>query len=487
MSNGIEEAENRVTDRQAAEPAAVKPEFTIRVSSDKSMVYLRLKNAAPNLQVTCEDVKDFLTKEGIVFGILEGNIREFCEKKSYYLELVAAQGIEPADGADGSLVYHFDTDLNTRPAEREDGTVDFRELGLVKNVKKGDVLAHIVPPKEGKDGTNVYGGPIPYVHGKMPAISAGSNTVLSEDNLQLTATIDGSVELKNGTVIVNEVLMISGDVDMRTGHIDCVGSVVIKGDVREGFTVKSGSNIEVYGIVEAAVLEAVGSITIRSGVNGMNSGKITAGKDITSTYIQNANIVCGGTVTSDSIMNSNISAGGNILLKGRKASLVGGAYEAGGKICSKYIGSTGYMQTNLCLKVPDFETTYELASRISPRELEYEINAGNAQLKELQALIKSKGSQMNQEGGEAVARLIVQKNKLNVKIQSMEEQKKKVLEAVEKLKQYKIVAADTIYPGCRVNLCNLYYEISQETHAVKYYIKDRAIVEEALTSEDRQW
>ena len=53
------------------------------------------------------------------------------------------------------------------------------------------------------------------------------------------------------------VLEISGDVGPATGNINFVGSMV-KGNVKSGFVITADGDVEVYGIVEAAKVEAGG-------------------------------------------------------------------------------------------------------------------------------------------------------------------------------------------------------------------------------------
>ncbi len=73
-----------------------------------------------------------------------------------------AKGISPIDGKDGYIKYYFDLEKKLIPKILEDGTVDYRELDIINNVNKGDLLAEAIPPKEGQEGYRVTGESIPY-------------------------------------------------------------------------------------------------------------------------------------------------------------------------------------------------------------------------------------------------------------------------------------------------------------------------------------
>ena len=52
-----------------------------------------------------------------------------------------------------------------------------------------------------------------------------------------------------GKVTVETVLVIPGDVNASTGNVNGLGTVIIKGNVEDGFEVSAQGNIEVNGFV----------------------------------------------------------------------------------------------------------------------------------------------------------------------------------------------------------------------------------------------
>ena len=84
---------------------------------------------------------------------------------------------------------------------------------------------------------------------------------MSEDGTKLISQVSGHVQLEGDKVFVSNCLELV-DVDASTGDIDYDGSVVIKGNVLAGFSVKAAGDISVSGIVEGATLISGGNITL---------------------------------------------------------------------------------------------------------------------------------------------------------------------------------------------------------------------------------
>src|SRR5690606_16380994 len=110
--------------------------------------------------------KTALNDAGITYGIDENMLLNICDKPIYDKDIVIANGIEPINGKDGTYKLNFKTEKELRPKEKEDGTVDFYNLEIVENVKKGQILCEITPPTDGKDGMSVTGEIIYSIPGK---------------------------------------------------------------------------------------------------------------------------------------------------------------------------------------------------------------------------------------------------------------------------------------------------------------------------------
>ncbi len=318
------------------------------VSADAMIVTAEL--VSPLGQEELPAFQTWLGQQGIVHGLItDAELGSMLTDDSLVgAVIVLARGSSAEDSVDETLVFLFDTDRKPTPLLREDDTVDYRELGILQDVVAGQVVAYRTPGERGRSGRDVYGREVPAAPPRTVTLPRGPGTEISEDGMSLQAIEAGQIVFdRHQNVSVLPVYHVHHDVDFSTGNIDFVGSVRIDGSVRSGFTVKAKGNIDVQGIVEAASLEASGSIVIRGGVQGSSRCKIAAGASVKAQYLQNATVEAEGNVTvSDSIMNSSVSGYG-IFLTGKRGLLVGGVTQAKTRISVRTAGSQLSVPTRL--------------------------------------------------------------------------------------------------------------------------------------------
>ncbi|MBQ7359673.1 MAG: DUF342 domain-containing protein [Lachnospiraceae bacterium] len=287
---------------------------------------------------TVSDIIGELRHRQVIFGIKEERIREAIEAEMYCTDLIAAEGIKPRHGTDATIEYHFNTDLNQKPAQKEDGSVDFFNLNTISHCKAGDVLATLTPADPGEYGTDVFGARIKPRDVKKIIFKHGNNIEVSEDGLTMIAQVNGHVTLVEGKVFVSNVFEVE-NVNPSTGNIDFSGSVQISGDVQAGYRVKAGGNVIINGAVEGAYIEAEGDIIIARGMNGMNKGELHAGGNIVARFLENATAIAAGYVHAESIVHCNIQAGTEVTVDGRRGNIAGGRICATSMISTKVLGS----------------------------------------------------------------------------------------------------------------------------------------------------
>ena len=236
--------------------------------------------------------------------------------------------------------------MSHKPKTNEDGSVDFHHLDTISRCQKGDLLATLLPADHGKPGIDVCGNVIRPKKVINRILRHGNNIHLSEDGLQMFSEVDGHVTLTDDRVFVSNIYNIPSDVGASTGDVYYDGNVTVKGNVLTGYTVKAKGDIEVYGVVEGARLEAGGQIILR---RGMNKGTLIANGNIISKFIENADVFAGGYVSTNSIMHSNVSAQGDILVGGRRGFVSGGKLQSRTMISLKTVGSD--MGTTTVLEV----------------------------------------------------------------------------------------------------------------------------------------
>ncbi len=289
--------------------------------------------------LTEDRLKQALKEKGITFGIKEDNISMLVKRPIYGLKIEVAKGEAPVDGEDGHVEFYVKRDSEYKPEYKDEEKIDFKNLEHFQQVTEGQMLCKIIKETDGKSGKNVFGTEVPARRGRPPVSPFGKNTVFNEDGTILFAAKNGVVRFLKDHIDINEVMQIRSSVDHMTGNIRFPGDVIIDGDVRNGFSVRSGGSIIIKGVVEGAYIEADGDISIGKGINGSGGEKVIAGGNLKSGYIESARLQVEGNITTDYIIESDIKCGGDITLIGRNELIIGGSIKLSGELTAKFIGN----------------------------------------------------------------------------------------------------------------------------------------------------
>lgn len=289
-------------------------------------------------RITRAELNAMLRDRGVRFGNDDEAIAQQLTMPVYMTPVVLAKGKAAVEGKDGYIKYHFATTADSRPARNPDGSVDFHSLNNISHCKEGEVLADLIPEVKGEPGTTVFGENLQPRPAKPAFLKLGKNVKMSADKMHLYAEKNGHVSLMGGKVVVSDVYEVD-DVGPATGNIESLGSVVVRGTVQTGYTVKASANVHVKGIVEAASIEAGGDIVLERGMNGMGKGTLKAGGAIVSKFFENCNVESGAYIEADSVLHSNLSATDSIKIDGRKGFIAGGSVRATKQVECKTLGS----------------------------------------------------------------------------------------------------------------------------------------------------
>jgi len=289
----------------------------------------------------------------VVYGVLEEDIRKFIlqsrSERTPLLGVVVAQGKNPVPGKDAVCDFLFRNDSSLAPQVRDDGTVDFYNVNLIENVVENQELMRLIPPTLGQEGITVLGKSIPASNGKPGKLPLGLNTKVDpNDPNVLLATTGGSVRLNGNLVEVSDNYVIKGDVDFSTGNVTYIRSIFINGDVKSGFEVHAGEDVEIKGIVEDAKLEVGGDLLIRKGFTGSGKGQIDCKGNVFLGFVRNQSIKSKQDVTiANEAINSQIKAKNKIEIKGKTLSAVGGHLTAKNEIIANVVGNENGTRTEL--------------------------------------------------------------------------------------------------------------------------------------------
>ena len=416
-------------------------------------------------------IKRAILQQGVVEACIEEDkIREFVDNPVYNNPYEVAAAIEPVDGHDAYISYNFETDPKKLKAQvDEEGKVDYKKLNNIQNVIADQPLAQKIPAERGKGGKTLFGRYLEAKNGKDIQIQLGANVKLDRDGVTIKAEIDGEVMLVNGKVTVEPVKYLDA-VNVKTGDVKFVGTVVIKGNVQEGYKVEA-TNIEVGGIVDKSRLEATGNIIVRQGVFGKGEGYIKAGKSLWAKFINDTTVeVEENVIVNDSIVNSSVTAMKNIVLRGKKAQIIGGHLMATEEICARKVGSPGG-GTETILEVgvdPRAKKRLEELQNMQAKATkEYENCDLDIQTLEQQKKLRKK---LPQEKEEKLKTLKERCEQISEELEKMTDEINKIQEHLRDLKAVgKVKVEGDVYAGVKIYIRDVLDEVKIDTKGVTFY------------------
>ncbi|MGN0729105.1 FapA family protein [Treponema sp.] len=446
--------------------------MAVDISKDEMQVTITVSPpSSGGSEISAENIKSALKTQGVCAGIDEEKINSFVDTPVYNIPYLVAAAVLPVNGTDAYIEYNFKTDkTKLRLKETANGQVDFKELNLIENVVAGQPLAKKILPQRGKVGKTVFGRCLEAKNGKDIPIPLGQNTRLDKDGRTIVAEKNGNVILVGDKITVEEVYEVPG-VNIKSGNIRYMGTVVCRGNVEDGFNIKADGNIEIYGSVGNCRIEAGGDIVISQGVMGRDEGEIITSKSVWARFLQNVKVTAEEyVVVNDNIMNSNVTAMKKILLKGKRASIIGGHLFATEEITAKNIGSSGGgIETIL-------EVGFDPKAKLRLQELQELQSNVVKQLEEVDLNISTLENQkkvrrsLPKEKEETLANLRTQRVEL---MDSSEKMSAEINEINAHNRELKVVgcvnASGTVYPGAKILVRDEIDEVRSECKAVTFY------------------
>lgn len=244
----------------------------VAVSKDKLEAYVAARENEQGV-LSKEEVLEALNAAGVIYGLKDGVISSFVLAPSSDPHLVA-EGIPPIKGVDERVELFFPTgkEKNTENIEEDEYQVDFRETSTLVSVEAGALLAKKHPGSPGTDGMAVTGSKIAAPLVRNIKLQAGKGAVLSEDQSQVTAEVNGRPWIREvgpaRFVGVEPVLVHKGDVCIKSGNLRFKGDARVVGNVCEAMVVEVSGDIEITGLVTRAVVNSGGKMVLRRGVIG---------------------------------------------------------------------------------------------------------------------------------------------------------------------------------------------------------------------------
>lgn len=246
----------------------------INLQKDNMKATLWLTPTFGGKKITLEDIQNELKAQKIVFGIVPINELEELVKQEKVENFVIAQGVAAISGINAQFKSVI-AEIEKKPFVNDDDSVDYRELGDIVIVQKGDLLMERIPATLGTEGINVLGKKLKAKKGKDEPFVFDKNSVYvnPENKDQLLSAITGTPDIFENGAAVLPVLVVD-DVNFESGNIRFDGSIVVKGSIMEGMSVYATKDISVAGDVVNSTIECHGNLLIKGGVTGNSQFKV---------------------------------------------------------------------------------------------------------------------------------------------------------------------------------------------------------------------
>ena len=436
-------------------------QISVLVSSDKLRAWVELPAlAAPGFVAPSrpEFIEALHAAKVAITPIVEKRLDEYITLLAAFLNpeaegrpeiperYLVAEGTPPVEAINATFTP---AEIFSRPAiaESEDDPVDYYARNSILTIEAGTVVGRITPPKDGRDGTNVFGEPVRprRRNGRELRLGNGIGTG-ANDPLAVIAEVPGRFEQDGERLSMCELLDISSDVDFKSGNVDSVIDVHVHRGIKPKFVVKSAKSITVEKDVDAARLEAGGDIVVRGGIFGQEKGlPIRAGGTLTASICDGTDIRTGGDVfVSKEIINSKVYAGGRLMME--QGVILGGEIHARNGISVKFAGSDLGVKTRISVGLDG--AVIHAAQGLADRVQELQGHAGRVR-ETLQPLLNNV-RRLTASQREQATELIAKKHEYEKAAEQVSTRREKMLADASPDGPVGIDISGAVYPGVMV-------------------------------------
>jgi uncharacterized protein (DUF342 family) len=432
-------------------------------------------------QVTRQDIEEKMKANMIQYGVREDAVELLLNSDAYFRKQVVARGRPRKPGRDARAEFHFNPHgLEIRPAELENGNVDFRDLNLIQTVTKDAVLIEKTPAEEGEEGITIRGAVLRPENVRELKLSTGNNTALSEDGNKLYATVSGHVVFKDGKTHVLPIFEVKEDVGFGTGNIHFPGNVVIHGNVLETFSVIADGDVEIKGILSGYV-EAGGNLKVGKGIV---RGQTKTKGNIFVHHVENGKVdVQGNLMASEAVLYSTVASRGSVFVGGKRGLISGGSISAYVSVNAKVIGSPLSTATEIILGITKKELLeYQAISKqiLEIQETDQKIH----KLLDVFAAMKGQISKpLPPDKEEQYQKLMASDADNKSKLRVCQHRKAEIEKQMNNLERVSLNVSDTLYAGVLLSVGSNTTVIKDEVPRCTYRYIDREIVQQIYSAQ----
>lgn len=448
--------------------------FTIkvRIAPDYLKAYVTVDMHDPLAEISTGDIQSALAKKNVSFGIDNRAVEQIAENPLAASDVLVATGAPYSDGVDGTIQYFFDEKAQSKPSINEDGSVDFKNMNFLMPAKIGQLLATRTMPTSGKNGTLVTGKLMKGKDGKIVNFKIGKNVYISDDGLNAISAENGSIKFNLGVISVMKSLDIQGDVGLETGNIVFSGKVSVSGNVLTGYSIKATDDVVINGLVEGALIETDGNLTINRGVQGNDQAVLKVEGDLVVKFLSGAEIECKGNIEADAIMHSTVNCAEQVIASGKRGIIVGGDVFARKGVEAKQIGSEMGTKTSVRVGLdPRTIKTYQ--------DLQDEKTSISSSIKKIDQVLGLLRKQAQATGDKSKAAVMKKsmdsKEEYKQQLAEIEDKLNVYAKLIELLKKSDIRVSD-VYPGVRLKLGNSFFSVKDRMLDSKFVKENSEVV-----------
>ena len=476
-------------DREGTTAFRVRPyrdsSFEVKLGEDRMSATLSAVPAAGGGNPpSAEDAGRVLEQAGVTAGIDSGALTSVIEKVRDGEEIrgaLVAMGKAPKNAGEYKLKFIAELAGGEAVTIDKSGRADFRKQNKISSIREGEILAEIrVLEGDSEDGWDISGKTLPAKQLAPLNLEIGSNIREDKDdegNIFLVAEKSGRIIYENNKIEVQESLFIKGDVDFGTGNIKFGGDVNVKGNIKSGFYIMAGGDVNVGMNSEMSLLSSDKTITVAQGVKGGGKAILRAKDSIKLSFAERATLLAVENISvKNAVFNCKVKCNGKLRLISEKGYLVGGVIQSRHGVEAANIGSLSGSRTEV-----SFGQDYLIADQIEIEEKQIE------KIKKRLVKLESEMKIAEKSGNsKAVGGFRHEKVKL---MKIMEKRSLRVFTLKERFETHHpgdVVVRGDVFPGVVFESHGRHLEISRKQTAVKIVFNQKTGVLETVPLQDKK-
>jgi uncharacterized protein (DUF342 family) len=393
------------------------------------------------------DLQAAIAEAKVVHGLDAAAIAQFAERIAdpiFSGSVQIATGAAAVDGQPGRLEGEFQA-AKVAGTKQGDGHIDFHERELLHPAVENQEVARIIAPIPGTPGHDVRGRVLPPRPGRPHTQRFGQGVKV--DGERVIAARSGVIVCTDRLFDVLPLHLHKGDVDLASGNLHTPGSLLVQGDVHEGFAATADGDVRITGAVLDGKVSAKGSAQIDHGVMGAGCD-VQAGADLHCRHATSARLQAGGSIEiGDQATHCRMFAG-KILARRGRGTVFGGELHARDLIEVRVAGTpTGAATLLAVADLVDQQT--ELARLIAEAARLERIAARGPR--------GAPGTASDQHLANRAADAVLQERQRLAGLQR------------ELLKKARIVVADTVHPGVVLQFGATVLRVTMPTPAASFH------------------